>query len=308
MSESARLPTHSQDTNSSSHSHYSCRKCVGTHNKQSNLITSSSIRRLRGFLFSILSDYNIYHLLQPFIFSCYSHSYYPDTYVLCDLIFNRYRSKNPLIKLVVNYQKQAMKVSHSVLVAALAVSQVGAFTPLLLAKTPSKSPSYDSMVMLNSPKKTTATVSVSRTRPLCMSFSSETGTKRETTTSPQNKEFQNDGPFAWMQPFLNTLGFVEGSTLKGAVPTKSDGKDRVSEAEASDRRKEAADNLQNIGQDERDRRDRIGNIMLVVSAMYTVWASLIADDGGLTGHALRALLALPLFFATGFKLSAQEGL
>jgi len=74
MSESARLPTHSQDTNSSSHSHYSCRKCVGTHNKQSNLITSSSIRRLRGFLFSILSDYNIYHLLQPFIFSCYSHS------------------------------------------------------------------------------------------------------------------------------------------------------------------------------------------------------------------------------------------
>eukprot|EP00977_Amphora_coffeiformis_P021289 scaffold9134_cov170-Amphora_coffeaeformis.AAC.13 len=111
-----------------------------------------------------------------------------------------------------------------------------------------------------------------------------------------------------MQPFLNTMGFVEGSTLKGAVPMKTDDVKRVGDAEATARRQEAADNLQNIGQEERDRRDQIGNIMIAVSAVYVVWASLIADDGGFTGHALRALLAVPLFFATGFKLSAREGL
>ena len=149
-----------------------------------------------------------------------------------------------------------------------------------------------------------------------MSFSTEPETKHETTGDNNNnaspsKEFQNDGPFAWMLPYMSTMGFVQGNTLMGAIPMKPDSNSNnnmVTETEAAARRQEAAASLQNIGPEERQRRDRNGNIMIALSATYVTWASFLADDGGVTGHVLRAFLAMPLFLAVGLKLSAQEGL
>jgi hypothetical protein len=48
--------------------------------------------------------------------------------------------------------------------------------------------------------------------------------------------------------------------------------------------------------------------MWALSAAYVGWASLIADDGGLSGHILRFLSVIPLFLAVGYKLSAETGL
>lgn len=112
---------------------------------------------------------------------------------------------------------------------------------------------------------------------------------------------------------MDLIGFQEGRTLKGAVPmmtNESEGSssNNLSEEEVKERRRTAAENLQNISDEERTRRDQIGNIMAVVSVAYASWASLIADDGGVGGHFLRLALALPVFFALGFKKSAQAGL
>ena len=120
-----------------------------------------------------------------------------------------------------------------------------------------------------------------------------------------------------MQPYLNLIGFVPGNTLMGAVPIKADRNNNnnnnnknnnIDKSQAAALRQQAAQALQNIGPEERARRDQVGNAMLAVSAVYITWATLIADDGGTSGHVLRALAALPLFFAAGYKLSAQQGL
>ena len=129
----------------------------------------------------------------------------------------------------------------------------------------------------------------------------------ETSLQKDTQVFTNDGLFAWMQPYLKIMGFVEGKTLVGAVPMSTNNNKRDA-AQSAALRRQAADALQNIGDEERARRDTLGNVLVGLSLVYATWASLLADDGGLTGHVLRALLALPLFLAVGFKLSAQQGL
>jgi hypothetical protein len=127
--------------------------------------------------------------------------------------------------------------------------------------------------------------------------------------SEQQGEFDNNGPLAWMQTYLDLLGVKEGkSVFFGPIPVNVDESKRTTHDEATKRRETAARDLTNINMDERQRRDQAGSIMWVVSALYIAWASLIADDGGLSGHLLRFLSVVPTFLAVGYKLSAKTGL
>jgi hypothetical protein len=125
--------------------------------------------------------------------------------------------------------------------------------------------------------------------------------------------FENTGAFAWMKPYLQAMGFTQGKTLYGALPLPAGFLDKPSSpssstAASSSNQQYEINDLQNIGIDERARRDQVGDVMLAASVLYGTWASLWADHGGSMGHVLRGGLALPLFFAVGFKLSAKEGL
>lgn len=125
----------------------------------------------------------------------------------------------------------------------------------------------------------------------------------------EKEAFVNDGPLAWMTTYLDKFGLKEGkSVFLGALSVDVDESKRKPEEEASALRQKSAEDLTNIGMDERDRRDKAGNVMWAVSAAYVAWASLIADDGGLSGHFLRFLSVIPLFLAVGYKLSAETGL
>lgn len=122
-------------------------------------------------------------------------------------------------------------------------------------------------------------------------------------------DFQNEGPFAWMSPFLGQMGLVEGKALSfGAFAVDVDDSQRVDKDEAARRRVQAAKDLTNIGEAERQRRDQAGNVMAVLSTVYILWSSLLADDGGLVGHLLRFLAVFPLFLTIGYKESAKTGL
>jgi hypothetical protein len=121
--------------------------------------------------------------------------------------------------------------------------------------------------------------------------------------------FVNDGPLAWMQSYLELFGVKEGKSLfAGPIPVNVDESKKVSEAEASNRRLQASKDLTNIGMDERARRDKAGDVFRAISAVYIAWASLLADDGGFSGHLLRFASVVPVFFAVGYKLSAKTGL
>jgi hypothetical protein len=121
--------------------------------------------------------------------------------------------------------------------------------------------------------------------------------------------YQNDGPFAFMQSALELGGLTsEGKSIYYGVFTK-DSDPRVNSPEEAERlRQRAAERLTNIDDAERNRRDQAGNAMTILSAIYVLWASLIADDGGVGGHILRMVAALPIFLAVGYKKSAKEGL
>jgi hypothetical protein len=121
-------------------------------------------------------------------------------------------------------------------------------------------------------------------------------------------DFSNDGAFAWMLPYMEVIGWKPGKMLYGALPVDVDASAVVPAETAAARRNAAAETLQNIGTDERARRDQLGNVFVAASLVYATWASLLADEGGLTGHVLRLCLAVPLFLAVGLKVSAQEGL
>lgn len=66
--------------------------------------------------------------------------------------------------------------------------------------------------------------------------------------------------------------------------------------------------MTNIGLDERERRNKLGNILLTVSFVYAIISSLFWDDGMIAGHIVK-LGVLP-FFALGrsLKLSSELGL
>jgi hypothetical protein len=188
----------------------------------------------------------------------------------------------------------SMKVAPLTMAAWLAVSNgsagIAAFTP------------YHSAVLHGS---------FVRRRVRCQStpqFDSEPAIPRQEAVNKKGA-FVNDGPLAWMTTYLDQFGLKEGkSVFFGALAIDVDDSKRSSQEEAAALRQKSAQDLTNIGMDERERRDKAGNVMWAVSAAYVVWASLIADDGGLSGHFLRFLSVIPLFLAVGYKLSAKTGL
>jgi hypothetical protein len=134
----------------------------------------------------------------------------------------------------------------------------------------------------------------------------------QSTPQPTDSEkgaFVNDGPLAGMTTYLDKLGVKEGRSIYfGGLTTDVDESKRNSEEDAAALRQKSSEDLTNIGMDERDRRDKAGDVMWAVSAAYVGWASLIADDGGFAGHILRFLSVIPLFLAVGYKASAETGL
>jgi hypothetical protein len=124
-----------------------------------------------------------------------------------------------------------------------------------------------------------------------------------------SSSYQNDGPFAFMQDVLEIGGLTkEGKSIYYGVFTKDTDRDTTSTEDAAKLRQLAAENLTNIDDAERARRDQAGNVMAVVSALYVIWASLVADDGGFGGHVLRLFAVMPIFLAYGYKESAKAGL
>jgi hypothetical protein len=129
-----------------------------------------------------------------------------------------------------------------------------------------------------------------------------------TAKQQQDEEFVNDGPMAWMEPYLQGMGIQEGRAIAyGPITIKVDEASRPPPQVAELLRNEAARNLVNINAQERQRRDAVGTLAWYATVSYATWASLVADDGGLGGHVLRLLTVIPLFLAVGYKRSAQTG-
>jgi hypothetical protein len=132
---------------------------------------------------------------------------------------------------------------------------------------------------------------------------------KASSTSSSEKEFVNEGLFAWMGQYLSLAGLKEGKGIMyGAFPVDVDESKRPTTDETEKLRQKAAEDLINIGPEERKRRDEAGTVMLGLAAVYIAWASLIADDGGITGNLLRFFSILPLFLGIGYKRSAATGL
>lgn len=129
------------------------------------------------------------------------------------------------------------------------------------------------------------------------------------STSSNFALFQNDGPLAWMQDFLDLFGIKEGKGMAyGPIPVDVEDSERVSPEVVAQRRQKATQDLVNIGPQERQRREVAGNVLACISAVYVVWATLFADHGDFGGHVLRLLAVIPIFLAVGYKESAKTGL
>ena len=116
-----------------------------------------------------------------------------------------------------------------------------------------------------------------------------------------SNEFVNDGPFFFMQPFLEVLGFKDGTQTYFGPAKNLDPKDYPSAEEQMKLKQQAAEEMVNINQDERDRRIYAGNIAYKVSLAYAIFAGLFLQD-----PLSRFLVVLPLFFAVGYTKSGQE--
>lgn len=131
---------------------------------------------------------------------------------------------------------------------------------------------------------------------------------KHTNLNALSEEFQNDGPFFFMQPFLPLFGFTEGKTTYFGPGIDVQKSDYPIEEEQIARRLKAEKEMTNIGQDERDRRRLAGKIAYKVAIAYGIASSLFLDDGSSSGHLARFAIILPLFFASGFTKSADKGL
>lgn len=128
------------------------------------------------------------------------------------------------------------------------------------------------------------------------------------STRTSSDIFVNDGPLAGFPAALELIGLTEGKSIAfGMFSKEVDHGQVVSEDEAIKRRANAAAELVNIDMEERYRRKQAGDILTVVAAVYILWATLIADDGGLLGHLIRAVSFFPVFFAYAYKQSAKLG-
>jgi len=123
-----------------------------------------------------------------------------------------------------------------------------------------------------------------------------------------DKEFVNDGPFFFMQPFLSILGFQEGRTTNYGPTIAVKESDVPTEEEQQRRREQAKSDMTNIGLDERDRRKYAGEIATKVSIGYAIFSSLFLDDGTIHGSLARFAVILPLFLSVGFTKSSEKGL
>jgi len=128
------------------------------------------------------------------------------------------------------------------------------------------------------------------------------------SSSTNSDTFVNDGPLAGFPAALELIGLTEGKSIAfGMFSKEVDNEMFVSEEEAIKRRANAAAELVNIDMEERYRRKQAGDFLTVVSAVYILWATLIADDGGFVGHLIRAASFFPVFFAYAYKQSAKLG-
>lgn len=196
-----------------------------------------------------------------------------------------------------------MRILPSAIAACILASSTAAFTPRRVGR----------------PTSTNALLNGASTLQLSSSdFSqAETGetNKEKSNTSwakeeSSNEPFENSGPLAWMQQYLDLAGIKPGENIAYGPFTTGPVKDseRISSDEASRRREEAAGNLQNIDNDERDRRLQISKLMTVATVAYAGWAALLGDQGDFRGHILRFLTFVPLMFTVGYRLSAETGL
>ncbi|GFH56934.1 hypothetical protein CTEN210_13410 [Chaetoceros tenuissimus] len=140
-------------------------------------------------------------------------------------------------------------------------------------------------------------------QPLTQSRAPTPSFQRTSTSLAASKEFVNDGKFFFMQPFLQVLGFKEGTTTFYGPAKNLDPKDYPSTEEQMKLRQKASADMVNINQEERDRRIYAGNISYKISVAYAIFAGLFLQD-----PLSRFLIVLPLFFAVGYTKSGQEGL
>jgi len=127
----------------------------------------------------------------------------------------------------------------------------------------------------------------------------------------EEEEFVNDNPFGrFMKTYLDKFGVREGKGIVfGPIPVDIDESKRLVEADAKKLRQAAKRDLINISWEERDRRNKAGNLMFVVTALSVAWATLFVDKGDFTGHLIRfGATVVPSFLAVGYKLSARTGL
>jgi hypothetical protein len=176
-----------------------------------------------------------------------------------------------------------------VAILGLGSTTTSAFAPIRPWMAPSQSVTPSVRAMTETPVATT-----------------ESGSARES----QVEDFQNDGPFSWMIPYLGMMGMEDGKVLTYGVLTSEPDTNQqsVSPEEATAAREEAMQQMMNIGVEERRRRDQVGDIMIPLTAAYAVLSALIFDDGGITGHLARFAIVVPLFLARGYKVSAETGL
>lgn len=131
-------------------------------------------------------------------------------------------------------------------------------------------------------------------------------------SQPKGGEFVNDSIFSWLSMYLDIFGVREGKIIKyGPIPydVTEDDLSSTTVDERNDILQQAAINLQNIGPRERQRRANASKIATYVSLGYAIFSSLpLFDEGSIQGQLIRFLIVVPLIFAWGYKLSAEEGL
>ena len=137
-------------------------------------------------------------------------------------------------------------------------------------------------------------------------YINEKGADKESITPKGLNAFVNDGPFSWLMDYL--FLHQPGKSMAFGIPIGTDKSRETSIEQIAQSKSELARNLMNIGMEERERRRQAGNIFVAVTAVYALWAALIADHGDFQGHVLRFMTFLPMFFALGYKESAKQGL
>jgi len=122
------------------------------------------------------------------------------------------------------------------------------------------------------------------------------------------KEFENDGAFFFMQPFLSVFGFQEGRSSIYGPTVEVKESDYPNEEEQQARRAKAEEDMTNIPIEERDRRRFAGEAAYKVAIGYAFFSALFLDDGSFDGTLARFAVVLPLTFASGYIKSADRGL